>query len=170
MTEPPFDRASRLTTCLPISGGTTGEIYQVSHSQFAGKIPELRPTGGKEPAQPSSFAKLLHSIGPQARSTPQALKNAGQLGRNRGLPLAEQPPCIDSQQNMEVVVHDGETTDSNGEDLAELFEPAFDPLPTVGETFTKEEGAAHTAVDAVIPTSDREIDEPRTSGSRGEPP
>jgi hypothetical protein len=66
-----------------------------------------------------------------------------------------------SQQNMEVVVHDGETTDSNGEDLTKLFEPAFDPLPTVGETFTKEEGAAHTAVDAVIPTGDREIDEPR---------
>jgi hypothetical protein len=64
----------------------------------------------------------------------------------------------------------GETTDSNGEDLSELFEPAFDPLPTVGETFTKEEGAAHTAVDAVIPPGDREIDEPRTSGSHGEPP
>ena len=93
MTEPPFDRALRLATCLSISGGTTGEIHEVSHSQFAGKIPELRPAGGKEPAQPSSFAKLLHSIGPQARSTPQSLKNAGQLGRNRGLSLAEQPPC-----------------------------------------------------------------------------
>jgi hypothetical protein len=71
---------------------------------------------------------------------------------------------------MEVVVHDGETTDSNGEDLTELFEPVFDPYPTVGETFAKEEDAAHTAVDAVIPTGDREIDEPRTSGSLGEPP
>src|SRR5271155_2635364 len=65
----------------------------MSDPQFAGQIRELRLARGKDPAEPSSLARPFHPINPQTGSTSQSLKNAGQLDRNRGLSLAEQPPC-----------------------------------------------------------------------------
>src|SRR5665213_916417 len=77
---------------------------------------------------------------------------------------------VESQQDVQVVVHDGETTDRDREDPGQLFEPIFNPGPTIARSFLEQERAADTAVDTMIPATYRNIDELGSSGGHGVSP
>jgi hypothetical protein len=70
---------------------------------------------------------------------------------------------VDPKQNVQVVVQDGESTDSHREDLGQLIEAFFDPRPPIARPLVEEKRAADTAIDAVIPACDGNIDELGTS-------
>ena len=48
---------------------------------------------------------------------------------------------IKSQQQMQMVIHDRETTDGHGKDTREFLEPVFQPLLAIVVSFTEQERA-----------------------------
>jgi hypothetical protein len=62
------------------------------------------------------------------------------------------------QMQMQMVIHNRESTDGHRKDLREFLEPVLQPLLAVVVSFTQQERAANTARYAVIPAGKRDID------------
>ena len=69
-----------------------------------------------------------------------------------------------------MVVQSRESTDGDGEDLRQFFEPVFDPGFPIERSLTEQKRLANAPRDAVIPASDREIDETGASDCHGVSP
>jgi hypothetical protein len=72
----------------------------MSNAELAGSFPKFRPGGGEEPTKPYSFAKLLETISPLGGRALEPLENPGQLRRDRGLSLAQEPPRVINQEKV----------------------------------------------------------------------
>jgi hypothetical protein len=71
---------------------------------------------------------------------------------------------------VQMVVQNGKSTDSHGEDLGQFVEPIFDPEPSIKGAFPEQKGAADAAAGTVIPTSDVYVDKSSASGGHGVSP
>jgi hypothetical protein len=52
---------------------------------------------------------------------------------------------VDPYEQVQVVIHDREAADGNGEDLGKFFESAVDPFFAVERSFAEQEGASDAA-------------------------
>ena len=66
---------------------------------------------------------------------------------------------VEPDEDVKVVVHDGEPADGNGKDFRKFLKPSFDPIFASTPAFglTEQERALDAAVNAVIPARDRSI-------------
>ena len=53
-----------------------------------------------------------------------------------------------------MILQNGESPNSDGEDLSELFEPIFDPHFAVKRSFAQQKRLANAPGNAVVPASD----------------
>jgi hypothetical protein len=77
---------------------------------------------------------------------------------------------IKPQQQMQMVIHNRESTDGHRKDLREFLEPVLQPLLAIVVSFTQQERAANTARYAVIPVGKRDIDQLGPSDRHRESP
>src|SRR5271166_7207466 len=62
-----------------------------------------------------------------------------------------------------MIIHDRKPTDRNRKKLGELLESVFKPFLSVVGPFAEQECTSHTSRHAVVPASDRSINQSRTS-------
>ena len=98
------------------SNGTTLQVEQATDTEAVADLAQLRTAGREETAQQPIPAKLLDLDLPTLGATAQPHENTGQLRRDRRLSRIR--PCssdfrIKSQQQMQMVIHDRETTDGH---------------------------------------------------------
>jgi hypothetical protein len=60
---------------------------------------------------------------------------------------------------MQVIIHYREAADAHRENLGQLFDSIFDPLPAIEQPLAKQQRTPHTAGNAVIPGGHRHIDQ-----------
>ena len=77
---------------------------------------------------------------------------------------------IKPQQNVQMIIQYRETTDGHGEDLRKFLESAFKPLLAVIVSFSEQGRLANTARHAVVPASQRQINQFRSSDRHGKSP
>jgi hypothetical protein len=70
---------------------TTRNVDQVPNTEAFANLPQFDSSGRKETAQQSIPAEPLHPLMPAQSAAIQPLENPGQLGRDRGLSLANEP-------------------------------------------------------------------------------
>ena len=66
---------------------------------------------------------------------------------------------IKPQQYVQMIIHHRETTDGHREDLSEFLEPVLNPILAVLIAFTEQERATNATRDAVVPVSNRRINQ-----------
>ncbi|SIO64706.1 hypothetical protein SAMN05444166_7372 [Singulisphaera sp. GP187] len=76
---------------------------------------------------------------------------------------------VESDQDVEVVIEDGEPADGDGEEARQLLKPVFDPQLAVRTAFAEQVGASNASSDAVIPSCDIGVDEMGARDRRGGP-
>jgi hypothetical protein len=139
-------RQPRLWMLSP--NGTTPEVDKAMQTEGFADFAHLRSAGRKETAQHPIPARLpdleLQTLG----VTTQPLENPGQLRRDRGLSrirLCLSDFRIKSLQQVQMVIHDRETTDGHGRNTRELLEPFLEPLFAVVDSFTQQDRTADLA-------------------------
>src|SRR5262249_49143443 len=65
---------------------------------------------------------------------------------------------VKAQEHMQMVIHDREAADRYREDFRKFLQAPIDPFLAVEFALREQEGAADAARNAVIPTSQRDID------------
>ena len=76
---------------------TTRKVDQVPNTEAFANLPQLGSGGRKETAQQSIPAEPLHPLVPAPGVAIQPLEDPGQLGRDRGLSLANEPTGLVDQ-------------------------------------------------------------------------
>jgi hypothetical protein len=66
---------------------------------------------------------------------------------------------VESQQQVQMIIHHGKPADADRENLREFLDPVFDPLFSVGGAIRKQKRASDAPARAVIPAGHGYIDE-----------
>jgi hypothetical protein len=60
---------------------------------------------------------------------------------------------------VQVIIHDGQSADSDDEDIRKFLQSKFDPFSAVDRSFDEQECAADSTGNAVIPARHGNVDE-----------
>ena len=66
---------------------------------------------------------------------------------------------IEPQQEVDMIIHHREPADADRKDFGELLDAVFEPLSSVGRSFSKQKRAPDSASRAVIPAGHGETNE-----------
>jgi hypothetical protein len=79
---------------------TPSQVADASRVQPRGRLPQLLSTRGKEPTEQATCAQLLQASPPALCTAPQPIEDSRQFRRDRGLPVAKQPPRVIDQKQV----------------------------------------------------------------------